>query len=233
MMDVRKLQQFVHSDRLAMHRCTKPCMLTLAICIHWHRGQWMNSGLQQTGRAPRQTENRRCGGVIWWEQMDNWESEIVIHGILKCCGLGREENTDICYFALGAGRFFCAWGPADRVRAGKVMRNSRKDRRRGCDRDGHLLKVNRGVRTLFPLRWQPSPRRLPCHLAYDSLDRARPTRQSVCLSVSQSPRPKTGDKRVRRGAKGRIMTNKKVWWVKGFCSWHSNIPSPRVGVWYL
>lgn len=139
----------------------------------------------------RQEEPRgrlKTGDVVgqkWWEQMDNWESEIVIHGILKCCGLGREENTDICYFALGTGRFFCARGPADRVRAGKVMRNSREDRRRGCDRDGHLLKVNRGVRTLFPLRWQPSPRRLPCHLTYDSrIEPVLPASLSACLSVS-------------------------------------------------
>lgn len=73
------------------------------------------------------------------------------------------------FFALGTSRYFCAWGIADRGRADIEMRNSGKDRRWGCDKDGHILKVNRGVRTLFPLRWQPSPGSVLCHLAYDSL----------------------------------------------------------------
>lgn len=121
---------------------------------------------------------RRRGNRKWREkkreQMANWESEIVICGTLKCSKLGRVENKDICYlvFLLQGQESFsilCAWGMADRRRVENEMRNSREDRKRVCDGDGHLLKVNRGVRALFPLRWQPSPGSLLCHLAYDSL----------------------------------------------------------------
>lgn len=47
--------------------------------------------------------------------------------------------------------------------------------------DGRFLKVNRGVRTQSPLRWQPSPGSR-CAI---ELMTARPVYLSVCLS----PRP--------------------------------------------
>lgn len=75
------------------------------------------------------------------------------------------------------------------------LRKRRKEARRQCDRDGHLLKVNRGVRTLFRLRWQPSPGSLLCHRAFDRL--IRPPYLPVCLSATKAI--DSEDKRVWMG----------------------------------
>lgn len=75
-----------------------------------------------------------------------------------------KENTDICYFPIflkGQGVvFFSVSGDLQRGKLGDSGEERQKDRRRGCDGDGHSLKVNRGVRTLFPpeveaFAWQP------------------------------------------------------------------------------
>lgn len=80
-----------------------------------------------------------------------------------------EENTDICcvpIFLKGHGGiflyiyFFSVAGDLQTGGLGDSGKDWQEDRRRGCDGDGHPLKVNRGVRTLFPpeveaFAWQP------------------------------------------------------------------------------
>lgn len=88
--------------------------------------------------------------------------------MLICSKLQTEENTDICYFPYfpeGQGGvflffFFLLFLLFCRRELGDSGEEWQKDRRQGCDGDGHPLKVNRGVRTLFPpeveaFAWQP------------------------------------------------------------------------------
>lgn len=73
--------------------------------------------------------------------------------------------------------------------------------RRRCDRDGHLLKVNRGVRTLFRPQVAAFASRAaaPCSL----WRRPRPTCQRVCLSVShRGRRTEISEGRTGRGGGG-------------------------------
>lgn len=100
--------------------------------------------------------------------MDNCENEIIIHiamqqaDILQVADGGKYSYLLFSYFPRGTRRSFLFF-PCFRRSAERELGDSgeeRQERRRGCDGDGHPLKVNRGVRTLFPpeveaFTWQP------------------------------------------------------------------------------
>lgn len=87
--------------------------------------------------------------------------------MLICSKLQTKKNTDICYVPIflegQGGVFFIFFSDFGDLQTGELEDSGedwQEDRRWGCDGDGHSLKVNRGVRTLFPpeveaFAWQP------------------------------------------------------------------------------
>lgn len=138
-----------------------------------------------------------------WKQMDNCENEIIIHIAMQHTDMlqvaqGRKYRYLLfSYFPQGTrGSFFSVSGDLQAGELGDSGEERRKDRRWGCDGDGHPLKVNRGVRTLFlpeveACAWQP--------VAPPSLWQADQARVPVCLSPSAS---ESGDKKGWRGCWG-------------------------------
>lgn len=91
--------------------------------------------------------------------MDNCKNEIIIHIAMQHTDMPQVADRRkyryllLSYFPQGTGRFFFfffCFGDLQTGELGDSGGEQQKDRKGVCDGDGHSLKVNRGVRTLFP-----------------------------------------------------------------------------------
>lgn len=124
-------------------------------------------------------------------------------------GMRDNNNKNIIYLLFG---YFCFRDTRVFLRRGSSRQGAAGDRdegkagKRGCGLWRAMdvfLKVNRGVRTQYTLRWKPSPGSRLCHPTFNS--QTKPSLPN-CLS----PRPGTEDKKSWRGC-WVVGGNKKVW----------------------